>query len=124
VRRLTALSFTLAAGAVLLLDRLLPESDAEQIRLCRLTLPALQTASARTDIVRVAGLGERGIRIDYWSRPLADHEVRRFVICRFGAGTARYPELTELATESGPISGAALYLLKNFHLNASPGPDR
>lgn len=98
--------------------------DAEEARLCRLTLPALIEAGSRIDIQRMReGPFPHSLRIDY-------HEIRtgeptriRFVICRFSndRNAQGQREFTGLATEYGPMADASFYLLRRFYLEAREG---
>jgi hypothetical protein len=78
--------------------------DAEQARVCRQTLPALNP-DGRVSVVRVAPwLEARTIRIDYRVERQGRPGLERYVVCRFAASglSANKAELTGLATESGP----------------------
>jgi branched-chain amino acid transport system permease protein len=97
--------------------------DAEQARVCRLALPALNP-EGRVTVARVAPwLEAYSLRIDYRvereGRPVAE----RYVICRFAAaGLSRNKaELTGLSTEQGPLAGSTLYLLKRFYIDSPEG---
>ncbi|MGO4570955.1 branched-chain amino acid ABC transporter permease [Microvirga sp. 2TAF3] len=98
-------------------------TDAEQTRVCRITLPALNPG-ARITVQRVEkGATPQSLRIlysaEYPGRPLLD----RFAICQFAAEglSPNKAELTGLATEEGPISGASLYLLKHYYIDSPEG---
>nr|WP_246504815.1 branched-chain amino acid ABC transporter permease [Microvirga antarctica] len=98
-------------------------SDAQQTRVCRSTLPALN-ATARILVKRVeAGPVARSLRIDYEASVDGAPPAARFVICRFAAEglSPNKAELTELATEQGPLGGASLYLLKRYYLDSPEG---
>lgn len=98
--------------------------DADEARLCRLTLPALIEAGSRIDIQRMReGPFPNSLRIDY-------HEIRtdeptriRFVICRFSndRNAQGKREFTGLATEYGPMADASFYLMRRFYLEARDG---
>jgi branched-subunit amino acid ABC-type transport system permease component len=97
--------------------------DAEQIRVCRSALPALNPG-ARITVLRVQdGPLARSLRVDY----LAEHRDRpaleRFAICRFAAEglSPNKAELTGLGTEEGPLSGSSLYLLKRYYIDTPEG---
>ncbi|WP_157961415.1 branched-chain amino acid ABC transporter permease [Microvirga flavescens] len=97
--------------------------DAEQARVCRSTLPALNLGTHIT-VTRIApGPLPRTVRVEYTvkrpGRPLLD----RFVICQFAAEglAARKADLIGLATEYNLLSGANLYLLKRYYLDTPEG---
>ena len=97
--------------------------DAEQIRVCRSALPALNPG-ARITVLRVQeGPVARSLRVNY----LAEHRDRpaleRFAICRFAAEglSPNKAELTGLGTEEGPLSGSSLYLLKRYYIDTPEG---
>lgn len=97
--------------------------DSEQTRVCRTALPALNPG-ARIAVLRVqAGPAPRTILIDYTAelpgRPVQD----RAVICAFAAEglSPNKAELTGIATERGPISGASLYFLKRYYIDSPEG---
>jgi hypothetical protein len=97
--------------------------DAEQARVCRSALPALNPGAAIT-VERVQeGPVPRSLRVDY----LAQHQDRpileRFAICQFAAEglSPNKAELTGIGTEEGPLSGSSLYLLKRFYLDTPEG---
>ncbi|WP_230531940.1 branched-chain amino acid ABC transporter permease [Microvirga roseola] len=98
-------------------------TDAEQTRVCRSALPALNPG-ARITVEQVrAGPVPRSLRIDYLAeypdRPL----LERFAICQFAAEglSPNKAELTGLATEEGEVSGANLYLLKRYYIETPEG---
>lgn len=97
--------------------------DAEEARICRLALPALNAEGVAIGIERVApGPYPQSLRIDY--RATEDGAARmRFAICRFSAqrNLRGERELTGLATEAGPVADASFYFLKRFYLDAPEG---
>jgi branched-subunit amino acid ABC-type transport system permease component len=94
--------------------------DADEARICRTTLPALNEA-ARLDIQQTRpGPFPFSLRIDYRAIR-ADGEMQaRFVICRFSAerGARGQRDLTGMATEFGPMADASFFFLKRFYLDA------
>jgi len=117
MRRLAALAFLLVlaacAGAV----------DTEQLRVCRLVLPALHPGD--TDIREIhsspALLGEQGVRVDYTAREPGEAEAgAHFAVCGF-AGTlfhGKRLDLVALATDRGRLGEARLTYLNRFWLSA------
>ena len=98
--------------------------DAQQARVCRSTLPALNPGARdhrpadrdRARAEKPAGLSTRR-RVP--GRPI----LERSVICRFAAEglSPNKAELIEIVTEQGPLSGASLYLLKRYYLDSPEG---
>jgi len=97
--------------------------DADQARVCRSTLPALNGGATITVQRIQAGPAARSLTVlysvEYPDRPPLD----RYAICTFAAEglSSRKAELTGLATEEGPVSGASLYLLKHYYLDTPEG---
>lgn len=97
--------------------------DAEQARICRMALPALNP-DGRVAVVRITPwLEARSLRIDYRVARENRAEVDRFLLCRFAASglQANKADLVGLATETGPIAGSTLYLLKRFYIETPDG---
>jgi branched-subunit amino acid ABC-type transport system permease component len=94
-------------------------TDAGRARTCRSILPALN-AQAAIRIERTTDLGGGdGVRIDYLARAAMGRPERRFLECRFAAGSqaARERErLLGVRTESGPLGDLRLHILKRFWL--------
>lgn len=101
-----------------------PGLDTRREILCRRAVPALLPSPLPADtIVRLLrvgpGSGRGSVRVDYRlagadGTPLKGEAARvRYLVCGFDAGT----DLTGLATERGPVNGAALYLLKRYYLD-------
>jgi branched-chain amino acid transport system permease protein len=94
--------------------------DADEARLCRMTLPAINDA-ARLDIQQTRpGPFPFSLRIDYRAIGADGAMQARFVICRFSAerGARSKRDLIGLATEFGPIADASFFFLKRFFLDA------
>ena len=88
--------------------------DRQRATTCRRAVPALAPPGAAVTVLRV-GPGAVGdsVRIDYG---IGQSDGRqRWVLCRFGSGT----ELLGIGTERGPLSGAALYLLRHYYLDTA-----
>lgn len=97
--------------------------DAEQVRVCRSALPALNSGATVT-VERVqAGPSPRSLRVTYRAETPGRPPLERFVICRFAAEglSINKGEITDLETEEGPLSGASLYLLKRYYLETPEG---
>jgi branched-subunit amino acid ABC-type transport system permease component len=97
--------------------------DAEQARVCRSALPALNSGAEIT-VERVReGPVARSLRIDYVAQRPDHPPLERFAICQFAAEglSPSKAELTGLGTEEGPLSGASLYMLKRYYLDTPEG---
>ncbi|MBV9076279.1 MAG: hypothetical protein JO048_02205, partial [Methylobacteriaceae bacterium] len=104
------------------------ELDAEQARLCRMAVPALAPDRTALAISRIMPDLEPGsVRVEYRAgSPLRAGRV----VCRFAASglQAGKSDLVAIDTEHGPVSGASLYLLRRYYLDApeatlaDPGP--
>ena len=116
---LSASRIILLAGALFALAACGQKLDANAVLMCRMTLPALNAPDADIRITRInAGAGEREIRIDYTVVVERGAQRRRFVICGFNAvpRSTIEPDLASLVTETGPVSGASVHLMKRFWL--------
>jgi branched-chain amino acid transport system permease protein len=123
--------YPLVAGALLLLAACVFWVDAEQARVCRTALPALNSDGARISILRTAPWPEaRSIRVEYRVEREGQPALVRHVICRFAAEglSPNKAELIAIVTERGPVADSTLYLLKRFYIDtpegtaAAPGP--
>jgi branched-chain amino acid transport system permease protein len=63
------------------------------------------------------------VRIDFRVRRDGLPDASRFAVCRFADGglSGGRSDLVAITTDSGPISGAALYLLKRYYLDTREG---
>jgi len=97
--------------------------DADQARVCRSTLPALNPGAAITVQRIQKGPSAQSLRVHYTARYQDRPPLDREATCTFAAeGLAlNKADLTGLATEEGPISGASLYLLKKYYLQTPEG---
>ncbi len=99
--------------------------DPRRAEICRQAVPALAPAGAVPELLRVgAGPGKQTVRVEYRVAGRGEAAGKaRWVLCGFGPGD----ELAGVATEGGPLGGAALYLLKRYYLgspearSAAPG---
>lgn len=109
----------LAIGLLAGLAACSPVIDADQERVCRFVLPAINAEQAQIAIIRITP-GEKPVdlRIDYRvTEPERPARVRT-LICRFASTgvAANKADLIGVATERGPMSEASFYLLKRFYL--------
>ena len=98
--------------------------EAEQARVCRVALPALNPPGSRVVVERAqAGPGERSIRIDYRVEGLSAGPSRRWAVCRFAAEglSANKADLVGVETDRGPLSGSSVYLLRRFYVDSPDG---
>ena len=87
---------------------------ARRAMLCRRAVPALVPPDATVNLLRVAaGSSPDTIRVDYRLAGRPEAAKARWVVCGFGPGAS----LASVATESGALSGAAVYLLKRYYLD-------
>lgn len=97
--------------------------DADQARICRSTLPALNPGASIVVQRIQQGPVPRSLTVLY-SAESPDHPpLDRYAVCTFAAEglSLNKAELTGLATEEGPISGASLYMLKHYYLETPEG---
>ena len=98
--------------------------DARRTALCRRAVPALAPPGAVIEILHAGrGAAPGSVRVDYrlGQRPDAAAKAR-WIACGFGSGG----DLVSVTTESGPVSGASVYLLQRYFLDtpeaaAEPG---
>ncbi|WP_445500583.1 branched-chain amino acid ABC transporter permease [Microvirga sp. G4-2] len=97
--------------------------DADQARVCRSALPALNPGAAIVVHRIQEGPTPQSLRVLYTAQYPDRPPLDRFAVCTFAAAglSLNKAELTGLATEEGPISGASLYLLKQYYLNTPEG---
>ncbi|HEX8164353.1 MAG TPA: branched-chain amino acid ABC transporter permease [Beijerinckiaceae bacterium] len=98
--------------------------DAEQARVCRLALPALNPEGGHIVVERTAPwLEAYSIRVDYRVEREGRPPLERYVICRFAAEglSANKADLVGLSTEAGPVAGPTVYLLKRFYIDSPEG---
>ena len=100
--------------------------DARRIALCRRAVPALAPTATGVEILHAGrGVTPGSVRVDYRLAGRPDGLSKaRWIACGFGPGG----ELASVTTESGPVSGASVYLLKHYFLDtpeaaeADPSP--
>lgn len=97
--------------------------DAEQIRVCRSVLPALNPGGRVAVVGAEAGPLPRSLRLDYEVERTDRAPLRRHAVCVFAAEglSPGKAELVGLATETGPLPGANLYFLKRYYLETPEG---
>ncbi|WP_293862121.1 branched-chain amino acid ABC transporter permease [uncultured Alsobacter sp.] len=118
LRRCLVLACLLALGALAACSSVI---DADQARICRTLIPALNPADAVLAITRTVPLAQaRELRIFYTARQPGLPVRNRAVTCTFsGAGLSRNKlELLAVGTEAGPLSQSADYFLRRFYLGA------
>jgi branched-chain amino acid transport system permease protein len=97
--------------------------DAEQARVCRVALPALNPG-AQITVQRVqTGPTARSLVIDYLAASPGRPVQERTVVCQFAAEglSSNKTELTGIVTERGPVSGASLYFLMHYYIDTPEG---
>lgn len=96
--------------------------DTEQLRVCRLVLPALHPERTELRETGYAGaaLGRQGVRIDYAARELGAAPRARHATCGFGGSVfgGNRLDLVAVETDDGPLGEARLTYLNRFWLSA------
>jgi branched-subunit amino acid ABC-type transport system permease component len=106
---------------VLLLSACSGVLDADQARICRTILPALNPPDTMFRIVRMGhGVAPATVRIDYRAVAPGGTPRERVLVCLFaGEGLSRNrQELTGIVTEHGPMAEAPFYFLRRFYLGS------
>ncbi|MDB5559666.1 MAG: hypothetical protein JWQ36_2600, partial [Enterovirga sp.] len=121
-----------AAAVVLLLPACsLIGPDAEQVRVCRMAVPALEPAGTRIALSGARrGEEPNTVRLDYRASLSGGGGADRFVLCRFLAEglSPNKADLAGVRTDRGEIAPATVYLLKRYYLDtpealaSDPGP--
>lgn len=93
-------------------DRIL---DARRATLCRRAVPALAPPGVTVTIEQITEGPEPGsIRVDYQAGGPALSKGRpHWIVCRFSEGAG----LDAVTTETGPVSGPSVYLLRHYFLD-------
>jgi hypothetical protein len=94
--------------------------DADQARVCRLALPALEGGGARISVTQVLhGREPNTVRVEYRAARGGQDPLPRYALCRFAAQnpSANTPDLVGVTTDRGPVSPAAIFLLKRYYLD-------
>jgi branched-subunit amino acid ABC-type transport system permease component len=93
--------------------------DADQERICRTIIPALNPPGATFQIVRVSpAVGEGALRIVYRVQEPDTPARTRFIACQFSGQTlSNRREILSVRTDAGPVSDAALHFLRRFYLS-------
>ncbi|MCJ2081110.1 hypothetical protein [Methylobacterium sp. J-090] len=89
--------------------------DRQRATTCRRAVPALAPPGTIPKVLRIgAGPTPDDLRVDYAvTGPSTQAARQRWIVCGFGPGA----ELLAVTTEHGPLSGAALHLLKHYYLD-------
>jgi len=97
--------------------------DADQARVCRSALPALNPGAVIAVHRIQEGPAPRSLRVLYTAQYPDRPPLDRFAICSFAAEglSLSKADLTGIVTEEGPISGASLYFLKHYYLESPEG---
>ena len=99
--------------------------DAEETRLCRSIIPALEPDAVSIRILSTQRLTEqRGIRVLYLTEISAREPHLRTLACSFEAnrsGAAEPRHLVRVETDDGPLNDMRLHVLKRFWLERAGG---
>ncbi|WP_375461351.1 branched-chain amino acid ABC transporter permease [uncultured Enterovirga sp.] len=109
LRFLVAPALAAAAGCAILVD-------ADQARICRVALPAIEPAGTRIALRRVRA-AEAGLRIDYDAIPTDGGTLARHATCRFGPAK----DLVGITTDRGEVEGSRIFLLKRYYVDTPEG---
>jgi branched-chain amino acid transport system permease protein len=97
--------------------------DADQARICRSTLPALNPG-ARVTVMQVEPDPlPRSLRVYYEVERVNEPPLDRWVICEFAAEglSPNKSDLVRLLTEGGAVSEPSLFYLKRYYLGTPEG---
>lgn len=97
--------------------------DAEQVRVCRSILPALNPGARVSVTGTERGPVPRSVRLNYDVERTDRTSLPRYSLCVFAAEglSPNKAELVGVATETGPIAGANLFFLKRYYLETPEG---
>jgi branched-subunit amino acid ABC-type transport system permease component len=97
--------------------------DAEQVRVCRSILPALNPGAWVSVTGTERGPVPRSVRLNYDVERTDRTSLPRYALCVFAAEglSPNKAELVGVATETGPIAGANLFFLKRYYLETPEG---
>ncbi|GEO97774.1 hypothetical protein [Methylobacterium haplocladii] len=89
--------------------------DERRATVCRRAVPALVPKDAVVSLLRIGSASAPdSIRVDYRLAGSPDTSSKaRWIVCSFGPGSS----LDAIATESGPLNGASVYLLRHYYLD-------
>jgi branched-subunit amino acid ABC-type transport system permease component len=91
--------------------------DADQSRLCRTVIPALNPEGSAITVQRIARADDdRTLRIVYRVKPPGQPERTRFLACSFAGETMSQgrPALASVRTDQGPLSETSLVFLRRY----------
>lgn len=88
------------------------------MRICRTALPALEAGASDLRVTGIAGPHRHRVRIDYEAAQASGAASAGFALCDFAAARPAVgtPDLIGVATRSGALSGATLFLLKHYYI--------
>ncbi|MET0745891.1 MAG: branched-chain amino acid ABC transporter permease [Microvirga sp.] len=97
--------------------------DADQARVCRMAVPALNPGARITIIRAEPGEAPGSLRLDYAVEVPDRRPLDRSILCQFAAAglSPNKAELTGIIAEQGPLTGASLYLLKRYYIDTPEG---
>jgi len=105
----------LAVGLLATLSACGSRLDERRATLCRRAVPAIVPEGTTASILRIAtGASSDSIRVDYRLNGRPDAPTKaHWIVCGFGPGAM----LESVATETGPMNGASVYLLRHYYLD-------
>jgi branched-chain amino acid transport system permease protein len=114
-----AFSFVILSAALALLAGCAPLLEADQARLCRMALPAIEPPESAIVIQRQSPFPDgRGLRVDYLAGPAGETFTTHYAECRFAAPgrPRRSQDLVSIETDRGPLNAYQLSILIRFWL--------
>lgn len=89
--------------------------DERRATVCRRAVPAIAPGGSTVSLMRIgAGPGPDSVRVDYRTTGSPGAAAKaRWIVCGFGPGSS----LEAITTESGPVNGASVYLLRHYYLD-------
>lgn len=113
-------SATILPLAALLLSSCDSALDTRRAELCRRALPALAAKDTVPEVQRVGrGASRDVVRVDFRTSAGRDNDTRpHWLLCRFESGR---DVLVAASTDGGPVTGASLFLLRHYYLDAPAG---
>jgi branched-chain amino acid transport system permease protein len=112
-------SFIVFFAALVFLAGCAPLLEADQARLCRMALPAIEPPDALILIKSQSPFADgRGLKVDYLAGPTNEAMAPHFAECRFVAAgrPRRSQDLIAIDTDRGPLNGYQLSILIRFWL--------
>lgn len=92
--------------------------DADQARICRIAIVALEPSGSRIAVLRTAATAD-GVAVAYRATGADGAETPRAATCRFAPG--RREDLVGIVRDGHDIPGATVYLLHHYFIDTPEG---